>query len=31
MLVAYVSDERFVALPDVILEFEGARFRVTGA
>ena len=23
MLVAYVSDERYVALPDVILEFEG--------
>ena len=24
MLVAYVSDERYVALPDVIVEFEGA-------
>ena len=24
MLVAYVSDERYVALPDVLLEFEGA-------
>jgi hypothetical protein len=37
MLVAYVSDERFVALPDVILEFEGdagsfeARSRATGS
>jgi N,N-dimethylformamidase len=36
-LVAYVSDERYVALPDVILEFEGdagsfeARSRATGA
>ena len=35
-LVAYVSDERYVALPDVILEFEGAagsfeaRSRATG-
>ncbi len=24
MLVAYVSDERYVALPEVLLEFEGA-------
>jgi N,N-dimethylformamidase len=37
MLVAYVSDERYVALPDVILEFEGeagsveARSRATGS
>jgi N,N-dimethylformamidase len=37
MLVAYVSDERFVALPDVILEFEGAagsfeaRSRASGS
>ena len=37
MLVAYVSDERFVALPDVLLEFEGeagsfeARSRATGS
>jgi len=23
MLVAYVSDERYMALPDVVLEFEG--------
>ena len=23
MLIAYVSDERYVALPDVLLEFEG--------
>jgi N,N-dimethylformamidase len=36
-LVAFVSDERYVALPDVILEFEGdagsfeARSRATGA
>jgi hypothetical protein len=37
MLVAYVSDERYVALPDVLLEFESdsgsveARSRATGA
>ena len=37
MLVGYVSDERYVALPDVLLEFEGAsgsveaRSRATGA
>ena len=37
MLVGYVSDERYVALPDVILEFEGAagsfeaRSRATGS
>jgi N,N-dimethylformamidase len=37
MLVAYVSDERYVALADVILEFEGhsgsfeARSRATGS
>ena len=37
MLIAYVSDERYVALPDVLLEFEGeagsfeARSRATGA
>jgi N,N-dimethylformamidase len=37
MLVAYVSDERYVALPDVILEFEGdagsfeCRSRATGS
>src|SRR5271156_3108504 len=37
MLVAYVSDERYVALPDVLLEFEGeagsfeARSRATGS
>ena len=37
MLIAYVSDERYVALPDVILEFEGdagsfeARSRATGS
>jgi hypothetical protein len=37
MLVAYVSDERYVALPDVILEFEGdagsfeARSRASGS
>src|SRR5690606_16538050 len=37
MLVGYVSDERFVALPDVLLEFEDetgsveARSRATGA
>ncbi len=35
--IAYVSDERYVALPDVVLEFEGdagsfeARSRATGA
>ena len=37
MLIAYVSDERYVALPDVLLELEGeagsfeARSRATGA
>jgi hypothetical protein len=37
MLVAYVSDERYVAVPDVLLEFEGesgsseARSRATGS
>jgi len=37
MLIAYVSDERYVALPDAILEFEGlagsfeARSRATGS
>jgi len=37
MLVAYVSDERYAALPDVLLEFEGvagsfeARSRATGS
>jgi hypothetical protein len=37
MLVAYVSDERYVALPDVLLEFENesgsieARSRATGS
>src|SRR5262245_46540822 len=37
MLVGYVSDERYVALPDVLLEFEspagtfGARSRATGS
>jgi N,N-dimethylformamidase len=37
MLVAYVSDERYVALPEVLLEFEGAagsfeaRSRATGS
>jgi hypothetical protein len=37
MLVGYVSDERFVAIPDVLLEFESdagsfeARSRATGA
>ena len=37
MLVGYVSDERYVALPDVMLEFENgsgsveARSRATGA
>jgi N,N-dimethylformamidase len=37
MLVAYTSDESYVALPDVLLEFEGragsfeARSRATGA
>jgi hypothetical protein len=37
MLVAYVSDEQYVALPDVLLEFEGvggsfeARSRATGS
>ncbi len=37
MLVAYVSDERYVALPDVLLEFEGrvgsfeTRSRATGS
>ena len=37
MLVGYVSDERYVALPDVLLEFQGergsveARSRATGA
>ena len=36
MLIAYVSDERYVAVPDVLLEFEGdagsfeARSRATG-
>ena len=30
MLVAYVSDERYVALPDVLLEFEGAGRLVRG-
>lgn len=37
MLIGYVSDERYVALPDVLLEFEGngisveTRSRATGA
>ena len=37
MLIAYVSDERYVALPDVVLEFEGdagsfeVRSRATGS
>ncbi len=37
MLLAYVSDERYVALPDVLLEFEGAagsfeaRSRASGS
>ena len=37
MLIAYVSDERYVALPDVLLEFEGeagsfeTRSRATGS
>src|SRR5712692_7415707 len=37
MLVGYVSDERYVALPDVLLEFENehgsveTRSRATGA
>ena len=37
MLLGYVSDERYVALPDVLLEFQGAtgsfeaRSRATGA
>jgi hypothetical protein len=37
MLIAYVSDERYVALPDVVLEFVGeagsfeARSRATGS
>src|SRR5208283_4490861 len=37
MLVAYVSDERYAALPDVLLEFEGlagsfeCRSRATGS
>jgi hypothetical protein len=37
MLIAYVSDERYVALPDVLIEFEGtagsfeSRSRATGA
>ena len=37
MLIGYVSDERYVALPDVLLEFEGgdgsyeARSRATGS
>ena len=37
MLIAYVSDERYVALPDVLLELESdagsfeARSRATGA
>src|SRR5215467_1045438 len=37
MLVGYVSDERFVAMPDVMLEFENeagsveARSRASGA
>jgi hypothetical protein len=37
MLLGYVSDERYVALPDVLLEFEGeagsfeARSRATGS
>ena len=37
MLVGYVSDERYVALPDVLLEFQRdgqsheARSRATGA
>src|SRR2546423_1907387 len=37
MLVGYVSDERYVALPDVLLEFENeagsveARSRASGA
>jgi hypothetical protein len=37
MLIGYVSDERYVALPDVLLEFEGeagsveARSRASGA
>jgi len=28
MLVGYVSDERYVALPDVLLEFENAEYSV---
>ena len=37
MLIAYISDERYVALADVLLEFEGdagsyeARSRATGS
>ncbi len=37
MLVAYVSDERFLALPDVVIEFQGeagsfeARSRASGS
>lgn len=37
MLIGYVSDERYVAVPEVLLEFEGetgsfeARSRATGA
>ena len=37
MLIGYVSDERYVALPDVLLEFEGpagsfeARSRASGS
>jgi hypothetical protein len=31
MLVAYVSDERYVALPDVLLEFESERECEAGA
>ena len=37
MLVGYVSDERYVAIPEVLLEFEAggesieARSRATGA
>src|SRR5438132_366102 len=37
MLIGYVSDERYVALPEVLLEFEGAsgsfetRSRATGS
>src|SRR5207248_6332446 len=37
MLTGYVSDERYVALPDVLLEFEGpagsfeARSRASGS